>query len=286
MKCTRLNARRRLIRAAHLRTLIAAAPLRQRYLIAVNVHSGVGIGPLPTNVVFTRPLPFHMFSSRPMAPLARNPQHIPAFSVDILRRRRTHPRKIRRVAFQASRNDRPLEIRGAVDESRTVYPLVQLRPIRHRQLKKLIASPVQMRLASFPGAGNEVNSLRARLLVRWLPEHHRLVEAVCPCVHAEVQVGIARLQNIFAASKFARDGFFAGVVATSGGDSCARKYPQLLGDIAGKRHRRQSRLEHPLFFPCRCSRGSSSPRWLLRSNRTGCRDPANQQYSRSNYARP
>ncbi len=145
-------------RAAHLRILVAAAPLRHRHLIAVNVHSGVGIGPLQANVVLQRlprnvrkrrpkrlpdssvalradfhlplprqrrripnlgghdlgghdfsraviaraatrhsaaegsspryhtPLPFHMLSPSPMAPLARNPQYVPVFSVDILRR--------------------------------------------------------------------------------------------------------------------------------------------------------------------------------------------------------
>ena len=47
--CVHFMARR----AAHLRTLIAAAPLRQRYLIAVNVHSGVGIGPPAESVART-----------------------------------------------------------------------------------------------------------------------------------------------------------------------------------------------------------------------------------------
>jgi hypothetical protein len=36
--------------------------------------------------LITRPLPFHMLSPCPMAPLARNPQYVPVFSVDIPRR--------------------------------------------------------------------------------------------------------------------------------------------------------------------------------------------------------
>ena len=41
-------------RAAHLRILVAAAPLRQRHLVAVNIHRGVGIGTLQPNVVLQR----------------------------------------------------------------------------------------------------------------------------------------------------------------------------------------------------------------------------------------
>jgi hypothetical protein len=51
-------------RAAHLRILVAAAPLRHRHLIAVNVHSGVGIGPLQANVVLQR-LPRNVRKRRP-----------------------------------------------------------------------------------------------------------------------------------------------------------------------------------------------------------------------------
>ena len=43
-----------------------------------------------------------------------------------------------------------------------------------------------------------------------LPEHCRFVEAGRLCVHAEMQAGIARCQNIVAGVKFPRDGFFAG----------------------------------------------------------------------------
>lgn len=87
---------------------------------------------------------------------------------------------------------------------------MQLRPVRHGQLKKLIATTAQIRLAFFTGARHEVNSLKACFLVRRLPEHCRFVEAARLCVHAKMQVGIARRQNIVAGVKFPRDGFFAG----------------------------------------------------------------------------
>jgi hypothetical protein len=87
---------------------------------------------------------------------------------------------------------------------------MKLHPVRHGQLKKLIATPVQIRLAFFTGARREISSLRACFLVRRLPEHCRFVKAGGLCVHAEMQVGIARRQNIVAGVEFPRDGFFAG----------------------------------------------------------------------------
>jgi hypothetical protein len=56
-------------------------------VVPLSLAPQLGIQPLRALLpVITRPLPFHMLSPCPMAPLARNPQYVPVFSVDILRR--------------------------------------------------------------------------------------------------------------------------------------------------------------------------------------------------------
>jgi hypothetical protein len=66
------------------------------------------------------------------------------------------------MAFQASRNNRFVEIRQPIRITRTVHPLIGFCPIRHGQLKELIALPIQIGLPLSPRADYEIEAFFVR----------------------------------------------------------------------------------------------------------------------------
>jgi hypothetical protein len=66
------------------------------------------------------------------------------------------------MAFQASRNNRFVEIRQPIRITRTVHPLIGFCPIRHRQLKEFIALPIQIGLPLSPRADYEIEAFFVR----------------------------------------------------------------------------------------------------------------------------
>src|ERR1700733_1337103 len=162
------------------------------------------------NCDWFRSLVLRMRSARPMASLARDTQKKPSFLVVAFGLLRWNRLKVRSVTLQAPRQNRPVEVRDALAVSRASDPSFQGRPVRHRQLKKLIAFPIQIGLALLSRPGDDIDSLRSRLLVRWLPEHGGFVKSAFFRVHTEMKIWIGGLQNIFAARKAAQDGFLGG----------------------------------------------------------------------------
>ena len=155
-------------------------------------------------------LVLRMRSARPVASLTRDAQNKTRFFIFVFSFLRWNRLKVRGVTLQAQRNDGPVEVRDTLSVSRAIDPSFQVRPVRHRQLKKLIAFPIQIRLTLMSRPGDDVDSLRSRLLVRRLPENGGFVKPTLFRVHAETEIGIAGLQNVFAARKIAQDGILVG----------------------------------------------------------------------------
>ena len=165
---------------------------------------------LPAGAAALHSLTGRVLAPRPVAPFAGNAQNKPGLPVVVLRFSGGHRRKVGGVTFQAARHNRPAEIRDPIGKSRAVHPPVQFRPIRNRQLKQLIALPIQIRLPLFAGARNDVDAFALRFLVRRLPEHRGFVKTIFASVHAEAQVRIARRKHVGAGREAACDGVFAG----------------------------------------------------------------------------
>src|SRR5580693_2890156 len=157
-----------------------------------------------------RSLVLRMRSTRPMASLARDAQNESSFLIVVFGFLRWNRLEVGSVTLQAARKNRPVEVRDALAVSRAGDPSFQIRPVRHRQLKKLAAFPIQIGLALVSGTGDDIDPLRSGLLFRRLPEHGGFVKSAFFRVHAEMKIRIAGLQNILAARKTAQDGILGG----------------------------------------------------------------------------
>ena len=102
----------------------------------------------------------------------------------------------RRVALEAARRDRAVEVGDPVREAGAVRP-AEPRPVRHRQLVQLVAAaPVDVRLALPPRADDVGEALRARRGVRRCAEDRGLRVSVRRRVHPVAQIGIRRAQLV------------------------------------------------------------------------------------------
>ena len=103
----------------------------------------------------------------------------------------------------------PLELRDAVRKSWTVHPSADVRgPVGNRQLKQRISLPIEIGLSFCAGAGDDVDALGLRHLVRRLPKNGGLEETGRFRFHTKQQIGIAGPKNIFARGKAAEDRLF------------------------------------------------------------------------------
>jgi hypothetical protein len=128
-------------------------------------------------------------------------------AVAIRRRRLTH--NIGRVALQAAGNDRAVEIGESIPVTGTVHP-AQIPPLRHRQLKKQIVVPVQIRLA-FTARSNHNAKLFRAFACMWRRSRHRcLKKFVLPIrlalFHPEKQIGICSFEDVVSQRKAAQYG--------------------------------------------------------------------------------
>ena len=109
--------------------------------------------------------------------------------------------KVGGMAFQASRNDRAVEVRLPVRIAGAVDPTLRLGEIGHRQLKELAASPVEIRLANFPRSDDDVHALGPRDDSTVFPGPGGLKEAVLQGAHLEPEIGIAGVKQVMTGRK-------------------------------------------------------------------------------------
>jgi hypothetical protein len=88
----------------------------------------------------------NMFTARSVTPLAGDTQHEARQFVMIVWLRPREGLRVGSVTLQAARTNRPIKVRNAITVTRTVDPLAQFDPVRHRKLKKPIALPEQIGL--------------------------------------------------------------------------------------------------------------------------------------------
>jgi hypothetical protein len=110
-----------------------------------------------------------------MTLLATNAKRKGRGAVLVLRRRQGL--KVGRVTFQATGNNRSVEVGKAISIPWAIDP-AQPGPIGDRQLKELVLDPVQIRLALLARSDHNSNALRARMCVRRLSRHRSLKKAI------------------------------------------------------------------------------------------------------------
>src|SRR5215203_3483126 len=126
-----------------------------------------------------------------MTLLTRYTQRVTGFSITIRNTRFCLCFKERCVTLQTARRHRTAEIERPVSVTRAIYPTRDFRPIRNRQLKKLVVfSPVEISLSLSPGANDEVESFGDVDRVGWCSEYARLEKAISFGFHAVLELAL------------------------------------------------------------------------------------------------
>src|SRR6185369_13103985 len=103
------------------------------------------------------------------------------------------------MTLETARHYRPAEIQRHVSIARTIYPARHFRPVRHRQLKELIAfAPVEICLALASRANHEVEALGDGDGVRRCAENAGLKESITASIHSVLKLALRRLEDVFA----------------------------------------------------------------------------------------
>src|SRR5258708_38741983 len=89
----------------------------------------------------------NMFTARTVTPLAGDADHDAGLIVTIIWFRPRERLYIRCVTLQAAGNNRSVKVCYAIRVTRTVDPLPDVDPVRHRKLKKPISLPVEIGLS-------------------------------------------------------------------------------------------------------------------------------------------
>ena len=144
-----------------------------------------------------RALPLHMCQTRAMAAFAGYSQNKIVPVITIHQARRSERFKVGGVAFDASGNYRPIKICRAVQISRTIDPVAQFRPVRNRELKKLISFPIQIGLSFSSGSNHDAKRFRMFFGMRRFPDNDRLIKNAILGVHSERKCRVDRLHDVF-----------------------------------------------------------------------------------------
>lgn len=101
-----------------------------------------------------------------------------------------------RMAFEAGRINGSQEIRAPIDVSGAINPSVPVGPIADGQFEQLVAIPIEVRLASHPRTGYQVNAFLPSKYRRGPSARCRDVEAVRSRLHAKLKPRLGRLERI------------------------------------------------------------------------------------------
>ena len=138
-------------------------------------------------------LSFDVFASRSMAFFTGDSHYKIVLNVSVQEMR--DGLKVSRMTLKTPWNDWPLEIYETIAIAGAVHPS-KLPPIRNRQLKKPIASPVQVGLSFPTGTDHEAKFLGVRFGVRRYTLHRRLEKTGDLRFHPEQQLRIRGLEHI------------------------------------------------------------------------------------------
>lgn len=162
-----------------------------------------------------RTVAVHMFLAWTVASLTRNAQNKVVLLVTIPKARRSERLKVRRVTFDTARNHGPVKICRTVQISRTVDPPAKFRPVRNRELEKLISFPIKIGLPFSSGTNHDAKRLRVFFGMRRFPDNDRLIKNAILGVHSEREPRVDRRHDVFWWRELPRNGASAGKLGST-----------------------------------------------------------------------